>query len=113
SVASRRALGSAAVDDTESRETASRSLQQLRAYFGRVIEERRRQPRDDLISRMVAANEDGVLSADELMNACVLLLLAGNETTTNLISNMARALARHPDQRRRLVRDPAMIGNAV
>jgi cytochrome P450 len=54
-----------------------------------------------------------VLSVDELMNACVLLLLAGNETTTNLVSNMARALARHPDQRRRLVQDPAMIGNAV
>jgi cytochrome P450 len=111
--AARRVSAAGEVEDPDAREIGIRSSRELRAYFARVVEERRREPRDDLVSRMVAANEDGVLSQDELMNACVLLLLAGNETTTNLISNMALALARHPDQRRRLVEDPALLGTAV
>jgi cytochrome P450 len=109
----RRVSAPGEVEDPDAREVATRSSLELRAYFGWVIEERRREPRDDLVSRLVAANEDGVLSADELMNACVLLLIAGNETTTNLVSNMALALARHPDQRRRLVEDPSLIPTAV
>jgi cytochrome P450 len=114
SVTARRPFGAAgSVEDPDAGELASRSSKELRAYFSRVIEERRQEPRDDLIGRLVAANEDGVLTGDELMQACVLLLLAGNETTTNLISNMTLALARHPEQRRRLVDDRELIGNAI
>jgi len=111
--AARRISAGGQVEDPDAGQVATQSSLELRTYFGRVIEERRRKPRDDLVSRLVAANEDGVLSTDELMNACVLLLIAGNETTTNLVSNMALALARHPDQRRRLVEDPSLIPNAV
>jgi cytochrome P450 len=114
SVTARRQLGAAgSVEDPDAGQLASQSSMELRAYLGRVIEERRREPRDDLIGRLVAASEGGVLTGDELMQACVLLILAGNETTTNLISNMTLALARHPEQRRRLVDDPALINNAI
>jgi cytochrome P450 len=109
----RRVLAAGEVEDPDAGEIAARSSRELRAYFSRTIEERRSEPRDDLVSRMVAANADGVLSADELMNACVLLLIAGNETTTNLLSNMTLALARHPDQRRRVAEDPSLIGTLV
>jgi cytochrome P450 len=105
--------GDEAQTQTAAFRAAMDSAQQLRGYFARVIEERRREPRQDLISGMVSANAAGVLTPDELLAACVLLLIAGNETTTNLISNMALSLARHPDQRRRLVDDPSLIANAV
>lgn len=86
---------------------------EFREYFEEAVRERRTRPRDDLISRLVQANEDDVLTADELSAAVVLLLVAGNETTTNLVSLAALNLARHPDQRRRLVDDPGMIPNGI
>src|SRR5215471_7795806 len=73
SVTARRPFGAAgSVEDPDAGELARRSSMELLAYFSRVIEERRREPRDDLIGRLVAANEDGVLTGDELMQACVL-----------------------------------------
>lgn len=87
---------------------------ELYEYFGKVIEERRKNPIDDLVSVIVAAeNEgDGVTEA-ELRGFCFVLLLAGNETTANLISNTAAALAQQPDVRRELLNDPSLLGNAV
>src|SRR4051812_7455391 len=72
--------------------------QELRAYLGDQIEQRKHSPTDDLIGRMVAANEDQIMSDDEVVAACVLLLIAGNETTMRLITNMTLSLGRHPDQ---------------
>ena len=86
----------------------------LREYFRAEIARRRKAlASDDLVGRLVAANEGDVLDDDELLASCVLLLVAGNETTTNLIANMTLALARNPDQRRRLLVDPSLVPSAV
>lgn len=97
----------------ETLERAERSVEELRGYFLDEIERRRREPRDDLVGRLVAANEDGTVSLDELVSQCVLLLVAGNETTTHLIGNAVNTLGRRPDQWRRLIEEPSLVGNAV
>lgn len=87
---------------------------ELWAYFGDIVDDRTKNPGDDLISALILAEVDGVrLERNELLGFCVLLLLAGNETTTNLISNASVLLARHPDQRRLLVEDPSLIPGAI
>ena len=82
----------------------------LGAYFAQVVQARRQQRRDDLISALVAAQEDrDALSPVEVMGFCTLLLIAGNETTTNLISNAMLALTRHPDILARVWETPELI----
>jgi cytochrome P450 len=88
--------------------------QELRAYLGEQIELRRREPGADLITALVQAHDEGgSLSAEELLAFVVLLLLAGNETTTNLIGNGTLALMRRPDQLLRLRGDLAMMPHAI
>jgi cytochrome P450 len=84
-------------------------------YFGRILDDRRRDPRDDLISRLaVAADDDGeLLSTDEMLSFVMLLLVAGNETTTNLIGLATFYLSAHADQRDALTADRALIPNAI
>jgi cytochrome P450 len=89
------------------------SFAQLRAYFVAEIEKRRRNPGDDLVSVLVAQEEADALTEQELIAFVVLLLLAGNETTTNLIGNGMLALGRHPDQMERLRRDPSLMPRAI
>ncbi len=89
-------------------------LAEMRAYFGEEIERRRRHPGRDLMSALVAAHDGGEsLSAGELMQFLVLLLLAGNETTTNLIGNGTLALMRHPEQMAMLRANPALLPGAI
>ncbi len=87
----------------------------LREYFVAEIDRRRRDPGDDLVSVLVAAHEgsDEVLSEAELVAFVVLLLLAGNETTTNLIGNGMLALVRNPGQLERLRREPELARSTV
>jgi len=86
----------------------------LNAYFRDIIRERRRAPRDDLVSRLTGVQSaEGTLSEEELVDTCALLLFAGHETTTNLIGNGMLALLRHPDELSRLRADPSLIGPAV
>jgi cytochrome P450 len=86
----------------------------LRAYLAREIEKRRVTPGDDLISALVTArDEEEALSEGELLAFVVLLLLAGNETTTNLIGNGLLALCRNPDQMDRLRRQPDLTSSAI
>ncbi len=83
-------------------------------YFAAFFERRRREPADDLVSELLAVEEAGDrLSLGELTSTCVLLLLAGHETTANLIGNGTLALLRHPDQLTRLRDDPALDRVAV
>jgi len=84
------------------------------AYFMDVINARRKEPRDDLISTLVAVEEAGdKLTQGELLVMLRLLLIAGNETTTNLIGNGLLALLRHPDQLQALRDDPGRMPAAV
>ncbi len=95
-------------------ERARKSAIELADYFRGVIAERRREPAEDLISGLIAAEEQGqILSEDEMLATAMLLLVAGNETTTNLIGNGTLALLRNPDQLRRLQDDPSLIPAAV
>lgn len=74
------------------------SLSAMFAYMTDLIETRRREPRDDLITALAVAEEDGQrLSRDELLATCNTILTAGHETTTNLIGNLVRELLRNPD----------------
>jgi pimeloyl-[acyl-carrier protein] synthase len=86
----------------------------LRDYFTEEIEKRKRRPGPDLVSALVAAHQESeALTAGELLNFVVLLLLAGNETTTNLIGNGMLALGRHPEQMAALRREPALLPGAI
>ncbi|MCA1646936.1 MAG: cytochrome P450 [Chloroflexi bacterium] len=95
-------------------ERATQARDGLHSYLRGVIAERRRAPRSDLISALVAVEERGqVLSEPELVVMCTLLLIAGHETTVNLIGNGVLALLSQPDQVAMLRASPALIGTAV
>jgi cytochrome P450 len=86
----------------------------LADYFRGLIAERRREPRGDLLSELIAAEEQGDrLSEGELMATILLLFVAGHETTVNLIGNGTLALLRHPGELRRLREDPSLLPSAV
>jgi len=98
--------------DVARRSVAARHA--LADYFRGLIAERRAAPRGDMLSDLIAAEEAGdKLREDELLATCILLLVAGHETTVNLIGNGTLALLRHPDQLRRLRENPGLIGSAV
>jgi cytochrome P450 PksS len=83
-------------------------------YIRKLVQARRSTPRDDLASALVQAEEEGTrLNEDELVSIIFLLLIAGHETTVNLIGNGMLALLRHPDQMKRLRDEPGMIKVAV
>jgi cytochrome P450 len=83
-------------------------------YIRKLVEARRTEPRDDLVSALVQVEEAGeALSADELVAMVFLLLVAGHETTVNLIGNGTLALLRHPGQIERLRDDPSILKPAV
>lgn len=83
-------------------------------YFKALVEKRRKDPQEDLLSALIAAEEQGDrLSEDELIATAVLLLGAGHETTMNLIGNGLLALFRHPDQMAQLKSAPSLIQSAI
>jgi cytochrome P450 len=89
-------------------------VREMRDYFLPVVEARRREPRDDLLSGLVAAEEEGSrLGFDEMIQTLVLLLVAGNETTTNLIGNVVLELLAHPDALAELRADPSLLPGAI
>lgn len=86
----------------------------LAEYFRELIAERRAAPRDDMLSALIAAEEAGdTLNEEELLATCILLLVAGHETTVNLIGNGTLALLRHPAELQKLRDNPGLIGSAV
>jgi hypothetical protein len=95
-------------------ERARLAIESLADYLVPIIRDRRENQRGDLISELVAAEEQGqVLSEDEIFSTTILLLIAGNETTTHLIDNSIFALLRNPDQFQLLSEKPELIASAV
>jgi cytochrome P450 len=90
------------------------SRRALADYFRALLPERRANPRADLLSGLLAAEEQGdKLTEPEIIAMCLLLFIAGHETTVNLIGNGLLALLRHPDQMARVQGDAALIPNAI
>ncbi|HYK86441.1 MAG TPA: cytochrome P450 [Ktedonobacteraceae bacterium] len=83
-------------------------------YFQHMIEQRRKEPKNDLISALIAAQIDGEhLNMMELLGFCFLLLVAGNETTTNLIGNAFLCFHNHSDSWQQLQAEPTLIPSAI
>ena len=123
-----------AAGNPEALQRAGQAFMEYATYVGEIIEERRQQPQDDLISILVGAKEEGILvereradepdhlgrskeqlrlADDELIMFSVLLMVAGNETTRNAISGGMQLLIDHPRTRQELVEDPSKIPAAV
>jgi len=95
-------------------ERSKTAVQEMADYFSSIVARRRKDPRNDLISALLAAQDQRqALSEDELLATCMLLLSAGNETTTHLIGNSILALLQHPEQLQRLKADPGLMPGAV
>ncbi len=97
--------------------TSSNSEQvhkEMKEYFRGIMAERKLNPQNDLISALLAAEIDGEqLSEEDILSFCWLLLVAGNETTTNLIGNAVLTLLEHPEQLARLQENPALLSSAI
>jgi cytochrome P450 len=93
------------------------TLMEMFEFFGAAIEERRANPGTDAISILVtkgsAIEGEEPLTANELVLFCILLLIAGNETTTNLVGNAVHAFFEHEDEWQRLLDDPSLVAGAV
>ena len=101
-------------DNPELRDAANRAVIELSDYIREVAQQRRVEPRDDLITALVQAEDEGErLSHDELVATCFLLLFAGNETTTNLIGNGVLTLLRNPRALAQLHEQPTLIRTAI
>jgi cytochrome P450 len=98
----------------EAIEPAVQARREFAEYFRDLAAHRRRQPGDDLLSALVAVSDTGeMLTENELVVTLTLLLVAGHETTTNLIGNGTLALLRHPDRLRAVRENPDLVAGAV
>ena len=114
-----RAWSATIVSETVSPEVAQAHLTAMISYFRDLLAARRREPADDLLSALISVRDDtarddtGRLSENELLSMAWLLLVAGHETTVNLIGGGVLALLLHPGELARLRADPALLGGAV
>lgn len=93
---------------------AQRGLIAMQNYLRHLLDQRRKHPQEDLLTKLAVAEVEGsVLSEDELLATCVILLVAGHETTTNLIGNGLLALLKHPEQLHKLRENPSLITQAI
>lgn len=98
----------------QDRDVAQPTVEAMGEYLMTMADERRARPAGDLISGLVVTEMDGAkLTPDELVQMLILLLVAGNETTTNLISNAIIEFMNHPDQLKRVQDDPALLPSAI
>lgn len=120
------------LDDPEIAATATRCYLEYAAYVTQIIEDRRKDPQDDLVSILTGAKDEGLLvhydedssrfdgdsekmnlANDELIKLMVILMVAGNETTRNALSGSMQLLIENPEIRQRLVDDPTKIRDAI
>ncbi len=110
-------IGLSGLSGEFSREDVVRGADEMAEYFEQIANERRAHPQDDLISVLVDAEQGDALTDGEVLAFILLLLIAGNETTTNLIGNAMMALLNHPDQLEAVSSDfsliPGMIEEAL
>ncbi|MDQ0873302.1 cytochrome P450 [Paenibacillus sp. V4I3] len=86
----------------------------MSVYFTSIADQRRLEPQDDLISRLLRAKADGEQLSDlEVIGFCILLLVAGNETTTNLIASALLLIDSHPDVKEQLLADRSLVPQAL
>ena len=120
-------------DNPEIMAAAGQAFVEYSSYLTDILEARRQEPQDDLVSILVGAHDDGLLGTfdnretmgeatgldhgelanHELVMLLTLLLVAGNETTRNALSGGMQLLIEHPEQRQQLIDDPALIPSAV
>ena len=109
-----RAWSATIVADTVSPERFQADATAMVGYFRTLLTARRREPADDLLSALISARDEGDrLSENELLSMAFLLLVAGHETTVNLIASGMLALLLNPGELARLRADPALLGSAV
>lgn len=93
---------------------SQQALLELREYFRGIFAQRRRQPQEDLISKLVLVEEEGdKLTEEELLSTCVSILIGGHETTTNLIASGLLLLLQHPGEMQKLKDNPSLITTSV
>ena len=106
-------IGTSRADEDKYRKARS-GADHMSAYFRDVIAQRRATPGDDVITKMLLAqDEKGSLNEDELVAMCMLVLFGGHETTTNLLGSAVVALLEHPQQQKLLRDNPQLIDSAV
>ena len=111
---SNRLLGLTAIGNDELMDAGAVANDEMVDYLKVVIDEKRKVPGQDLMSRLIQAEEEGDrLSPEEMYSTCILLLVAGHETTTRLISNGMYVLLQHRNQFEMLKKDPGLMPNAV
>lgn len=99
---------------TTQTENNMNAAERIYSEFATLLEERKRERREDLMSALIDAELDGRrLTHEELLGFCFVLIVAGNDTTTNLLANGAVLLARHPEQRSLLAAEPGRMENAI
>jgi cytochrome P450 len=114
-------LSDAEIAQSEERLQNNPEVQRLAAiteemsdYFQTMLEDRRRQPHEDMMSELLAAEIDGEhLSMEDMISFCILLLLAGHVTTMNLLSQAIRCFSEHPDVFAQIRKQPALIAGAI
>lgn len=95
-------------------ESAALAYEEMTEYFVALLADREQAPRDDLVTLLVQASvDDRPLTEEERVMFCILIMMAGFDTTSSFIGSMLWWLAEHPDQRTRLVADPSLIPSAV
>jgi cytochrome P450 PksS len=100
-------------DPEQAARAANAAVLSLERYFLALLEKRRQQPGEDLMSLLLQGQAEGRLSAEEVCHQCILLLGAGHTTTIDQLSNSVYTLLTHPEQWRKLCADPGLIRSAV
>jgi cholest-4-en-3-one 26-monooxygenase len=113
-----RAIGAQDPDFQEEGKTPQESAQgamiELFTYFTTLVEQKRKQPEDDLVSLFASLEVDGKpIPPEDVLTFCLIIVVAGNETTRNATSGGMLALVEHQDELRKLQRDPSLLPDAV